>query len=176
MAFFQRNLPRNLVQIHPHNVSNKDWVIMLEAGTIVGRSPERFRVARATLERKVVTKRHIFSGPKHYLFIEGYDSRIHGVYFCPQLYAYDPDKMLVPLSGDEIGRLIGHALEGAIRQRRPWYQPSEPLPDEPIINAPMQSEFDTLVVDTPVMREATRTSRFASSVAQLPAPTSGIKQ
>ena len=92
------------------------------------------------------------------------------MYFCPQLYAYDPDKMLVPLSGDEIGRLIGRALEGAIRQRRPWYQPSEPLPDEPIIDAPMQSEFDTLVVDTPVMREATN-SRLASSVVQLPAPT-----
>jgi len=171
MPFFQRNLPKNLVRIHPHNVSNKDWVIMLEAGTIVGPTPERFRVARATLERKVVTKRHIFSGPQHYLLIEGYDARIHGVYFCPQLYAYDPERELVPLSGDEIGKLIGRTLEGAIRERRPWYQPSEPLPDEPIINAPMQSEFDTLVVDTPVMREATRTSRLASSVVQLPAPT-----
>jgi hypothetical protein len=32
---FGRRLPRHLVPVHPDNVVNKDWVILLEAGTIV---------------------------------------------------------------------------------------------------------------------------------------------
>ena len=32
-------------------------------------------------------------------------------------------------------------------EKRPWYDPSEELPAEPIINAPMHQEFDTVVVD-----------------------------
>ena len=86
--------------------------------------------------------------------MEGYDPRIHAVYFCPQLYKYDTDKKLVPLQGEEIGRLIAHAVEAGIRERRPWYEPSEDLPDEPVINTPMQTEFDTLVVQMPEARKA----------------------
>jgi hypothetical protein len=55
----------------------------------------------------------------------------------------------MPLQGDEIGRLIAHADEGGITERRPWYDPSEELPDRPIIDAQMNMEFDTLVVDIP---------------------------
>ena len=58
-------------------------------------------------------------------------------------------KKLVPLEGDEIGRLIAHAVEGGITERRPWYDPSEKLPDRPIIDAQMNMEFDTIVVDIP---------------------------
>ena len=50
---FGRRLPRHLVPVHPDNVVNKDWVILLEAGTIVGPSPQRLRVAKATQERKI---------------------------------------------------------------------------------------------------------------------------
>ena len=85
----------------------------------------------------------------HFLEIDGYDPRIHGVYFCPQLYKYDADKKLVPLQGDEIGRLIARTLEVGIKGRRPWYEPSEKLPNEPVITVPSQSEFDSLVVDMP---------------------------
>ena len=53
------------------------------------------------------------------------------------------------LQGEEIGRLIANALEGGITERRPWYEPAEKLPDQPIINTPLQKEFDTLVVDLP---------------------------
>ena len=74
---------------------------------------------------------------KHFLVLEGYDPRIHAVFFCPQLYKYDSEKKLVPLEGDEIGRLIAHAVEGGITERRPWYDPSEKLPDRPIIDAQM---------------------------------------
>jgi hypothetical protein len=152
MGIFRRKVPSNLIPVHPDNAGKKDWVILLEAGTIVGPSPERLRVARSTLERKIVKKYNIVLRAKHYLFVDGYDPRIHALYFCPQLYRYDPDKKLVPLQGDEIGRLIAQSLEGGVNERRPWYEPSEKTPDQPIISAQLDSEFDTVVVEMPNAR------------------------
>jgi hypothetical protein len=149
MGLFRRKLPGHLIELHPDNIASKDWVILLEAGTIIGPSPERLRVARSTLERKIVRRLDGWFRPKHYLVIEGHDPRIHAIYFCPQLYKYDSEKKLVPLQGDEIGRLIANSLENGIVERRPWYQPAERVPDEPVINAPLKAEFDTLVVDLP---------------------------
>jgi hypothetical protein len=149
MGLFRRRVPSHLIALHPDNVTSKDWVILLEAGTIVGPSPERLRVARSTLERKIVRRLDLWFRPKHYLVVEGYDPRIHAIYFCPQLYKYDSEKKLVPLQGDEIGRLIANSLESGIVERRPWYQPVEKLPGEPIISGPPKAEFDTLVVDLP---------------------------
>jgi hypothetical protein len=139
----------HLIPVNPQNATSNDWVILLEAGTIIGPSPERLRVARSTLERKIVKKYKFMRTAKHFLVLEGYDPRIHAVFFCPQLYKYDSEKKLVPLQGDEIGKLIAHSVEGGITERRPWYDPSEKLPDRPIIDAPMNTEFDTLVVDFP---------------------------
>jgi hypothetical protein len=51
VGFFRNNLSNDLVPIHPDNISNKDWVILLEAGTITGPSPQRIRVARWMQER-----------------------------------------------------------------------------------------------------------------------------
>ena len=150
---FRRKVPSHLVPLHRDNITSKDWVILLEAGTIIGPSPERLRVARTTLERKVVKKRKFLLKAKHFLVVEGYDPRIHALYFCPQLYKYDSDKKLVPLQGDEIGRLVAHAVEGGIKERRPWYEPSDNLPDERVINAPTQADFDTLVVEMPGARQ-----------------------
>ena len=157
MGIFRRKAPRHLIPVHPDNATRKDWVILLEAGTIVGPSPERLRVARSTLERKIVKKYNVLLRAAHFLAVEGYDPRIHALYFCPQLYRYDPDKKLVPLQGDEIGRLIAQSLEGGVKERRPWYEPSERLPDEPIISTPMQTEFDTVVVEMPSARNAAAT-------------------
>jgi hypothetical protein len=154
MGTLRRKVPSHFVPIHPINATSKDWVILLEAGTIVGPSTERLRVARSTLEKKIVKRYDLLLCVKHFLVVEGYDPRIHAVYFCPQLYKYDTDKKLVPLQGEEIGRLIAHSVEGGIRERRPWYEPSEELPDQPIINTPMQAEFDTLVVQMPDARKA----------------------
>src|ERR1035438_4316937 len=53
MGLFRRKVPSHLIPIHPDNATSKDWVILLEAGTIIGPSPERLRVARATQERKI---------------------------------------------------------------------------------------------------------------------------
>jgi hypothetical protein len=57
-------LSSHLIRIHPDNATSKDWVILLEAGTIVGPSPERLRVARSTLERKIVKKYNIWLQPE----------------------------------------------------------------------------------------------------------------
>jgi hypothetical protein len=108
----------------------------LEAGTIVGPSPDRLRGCEVDAEKKIVKRYDLLLRVKHFLNVEGYDPRIHAVYFCPQLYKYDPDKKLVPLQGEEIGRLIAQALASGVKERRPWYEPAEKLPDQPIINAP----------------------------------------
>jgi hypothetical protein len=154
MGLFQRKAPTHLIPVSPENAMSKDWVILLEAGTIVGPSPEKLRVARSTQEKKVIKKYTPLLRAKYFLDVEGYDPRIHAVYFCPQLYKHDPNKKLVPLEGEEIGRLIAQALANGVKGRRPWYEPAEELPDQPIINAP-KDEFDSLVVEMPSAREAT---------------------
>jgi hypothetical protein len=157
MGIFRRKVPSHWIPIHPDNARKKDWVVLLEAGTIVGPSPERLRVAHSTLERKVVRKFNILLRAKHFLVVDGYDPRIHALYFCPQLYKYDPDKKLVPLQGEEIGRLIAQALESGVRERRPWYGPSEKTPDQPIISTQIHKEFDTVVVDMSSARNSAAT-------------------
>ena len=149
MAIFGRKIPKHhLVPIHKDNATSTDWVVLLEAGTIIGPSPERLRIARTTQERKIVNRRDMFFRAKHFLHVDGYDPRIHALYFCPQLYSYNAEKKLVPLQGEDIGRLIARALESGIKDRRPWYEPSEQLPHQPMIATSLQTEFDTLVVET----------------------------
>src|SRR5262245_1565468 len=99
MGILRRKVPSHFIPIHPDNAAKNDWIILFEAATIVGPSPERLRVARCTLERKVVKKHNILLTTEHFLVVEGYDPRIHAVYFCPRLYRYDADKKLVPLQG-----------------------------------------------------------------------------
>ena len=149
MNMFQRKVPNHFIRINRSNVANKDWLVVLEAATIVGPSPGKLRVARTTQERKIVKTYNLRMEPEYYLEVEGYDPRIHAVYFCPQLYRYDSDKKLVPLHGEEIGKLIAQAMESGIRDRRPWYAPSDDLPDDPAINGTIESELDTLVVEKP---------------------------
>jgi len=160
MRLFRRNVPTHFVRLHSDNAKSKDWVILLEAGTIVGPSPERLRVARSTLERNVVKKYDLWFRAEYFLIVEGYDPRIHAVYFCPQLFRYDSDKKLVPLQGEEIGKLIANALESGIAERRPWYGPTEQLPDQPVISTAMQTEYDSLVVEMPrAAKNAERSTR-----------------
>jgi hypothetical protein len=123
-------------------------VILLEAGTITGPSPQRIRVARWMQEKKIVKKHDMFLRTKYFIVVEGYNPRIHALYFCPQLFCHDSGK-LVPLEGEDIGRLIARAVEASATERRPWYEPTEKLPREPLINSAMLREFDTLVVEMP---------------------------
>ena len=77
MGLFRTNVPSHLIPVNPQNATSYDWAILLEAGTIIGPSPERLRVARSTLERKII-KKYKFMRAKHFLVLEGYDPRIHG--------------------------------------------------------------------------------------------------
>src|SRR5258708_36562283 len=92
MGLFRRKVPSHLIRIHPDNVTSKDWVILLEAGTIIGPSPEKFCVARATQERKIAKKYNVLVRAGHFLVLEGYVPQIYAVYFCPQLYKNDYEK------------------------------------------------------------------------------------
>jgi len=147
MGLFRRKVPIHYIPIHPDNISKKDWIILLEAGTIVGPSPEKLRVALATLERKIVRKYNIFLRSEHFLVLEGYDPRIHALYYCPQLYRRDSDKQLVPLEGEEIGKLVAQAVQNGVVEKQPWYEPSEQLPSTPVVNE-TKIDFDRMIVDT----------------------------
>lgn len=144
---FRRKVPNHYIPIHPDNISKKDWIIVLEAGTIVGPSPDKLRVAMATLERKIVKKYNVLLRPTHYLVVDGYDPRIHALYFCPQLYKSDSDGKLVALEGEEIGKLLAKLVQGAVAQKQPWYDPAEKSPNKPIISADLISDLDSVVVD-----------------------------
>ncbi len=157
MGIFRRKVPSHYISIHPDNVTKNDWIIILEAGTIVGPSTEKLRVARATLERKIVKKYNILLRSKSFLVLEGYDPRIHALYFCPQLYRYDSDNKLVALEGEEIGKLLAQAVQSGVVDKQPWYEPSAKLPSQPVITAAMQTDFDTVVVDGPAARNASAT-------------------
>src|SRR5437016_3112446 len=133
MGIFRRNVPSHYIPIHPDNITKKDWIILLEAGTIVGPSSEKLRVAKATLERKIVRKYNIFLHKQHFLVLEGYDPRIHALYFCPQLYKLDSDNQLVPLEGEEIGRLLAQSLQDGVVEKQPWYEPTNKPASKPII-------------------------------------------
>ena len=124
MSILRRKVPNHYIPIHRDNINKNDWIILVEAGTIVGPSVEneKLRVAQATLERKIVKKYNLLLRAAHYLVMDGYDPRIHALYFCPQLYQFDADNQLVPLQGEEIGKLVVQAVQGG-------------------------QEFDTVVVD-----------------------------
>jgi len=150
MSIFSRGDRRHLIPLHRDNAGTKDWLIMLEANTIVGSERQSFRVARATQERQVV--RPLTSlWPQLYLVVEGYDPRIHVLFFCPQLYKYGRDGALVPLRGEEIGQFIAAAIADKAAKRRPWYDPMESVPSRPLLASTMLDEFDTLVVEAPAL-------------------------
>jgi hypothetical protein len=121
MGIFRRNVPSHYIPIHPDNITKKDWIILLEAGTIVGHSTEKLRVAMTTLERQIVKKYNIFFRAEHFLVLEGYDPRIHALYFCPQLYKFDADGKLVALEGEEIGELLAQSVQDGVVEKHPWY-------------------------------------------------------
>jgi hypothetical protein len=147
MGIVKRKVPRHFIPIHPDNITSKDWIVLLEAGTIVGRSNEKIRVAVATLDRKIVAKYNIFLRKKHYLVLDGYDPRIHALYFCPQLYKLDTDNKPVALDGEDIGRLLAQSVRDGVVEKQPWYEPSETLPGHPVIAAPMKTNFDSLIFE-----------------------------
>jgi hypothetical protein len=51
MGILRRKVPSHYIPIHPDNIAKKDWIILLEAGTIVESAPQKLRVALATTEK-----------------------------------------------------------------------------------------------------------------------------
>ena len=149
MGLFRRKVPLHYIPVHPDNIAKKDWIILLEAGTIVGPTAEKLRVALATKEKRIVKKYNIFLRPEHFLVLDCYDPRIHALYYCPQLYRYDGDKTLVPLEGEEIGKLVAQAVQNGVVEKQPWYAPSEMLTRQPVVAGNMNIDFDRVVVDAP---------------------------
>jgi hypothetical protein len=153
MSIFKKKHRGSLVPINADNARTRDWLVLLEASTIVGPQRGKLRVALTTQERKLVKKLRLFRKTEQFLVVDGYDPRIHALYFCPQLYKND-EGALIPLSGDEIGQLMAQALEAGAIEKRPWYEPSDSVPEEPVIKHTGEMEFDSLVVDTPVSPKA----------------------
>jgi hypothetical protein len=73
MGILRRKVPTHYIPIHPDNIGKNDWIILLETGTIVGPLAEKIRVARATLQRTIVTKYTVLLRAKHFLVLEGYE-------------------------------------------------------------------------------------------------------
>jgi len=67
----------NLVPVNADNANTRDWLVLLEASTIVGDQRGKLRVALVTQERKFVKKRRLFRKAEHFLVVDGYDPRIH---------------------------------------------------------------------------------------------------
>jgi hypothetical protein len=149
MGILRRKVPSHYIPINPDNAAKKDWVILLEAGTIVGSAPQKLRVALATTEKRIVRRYNLLLRASHYLVLEGYDPRIHALYFCPQLYHYDADNKLIALEGEEIGSLLAQSLQDGVVEKKPWYEPSNKWGNQPIISKTLNSDFDSLVVDRP---------------------------
>jgi hypothetical protein len=134
MGIFRRKVPHHYAPIHPDNIATNNWIILLEAGTIVGSKTEKLRVAKATLEKKIKKKYNILLQKKHFLVLKGYDPRFHAIYFCPQLYKYDGDNALVPLTGEEIGQLVAQSVQEGVVEIQPWYQALDVLPSKTILD------------------------------------------
>jgi hypothetical protein len=134
MGILRRKVPHDYIPIHPDNIGTNNWMILLEAGTIVGSRAEKLRVAKTTLEKRIKKKYNILLRKKHFLVLDGYDPRIHAIYFCPQLYKYDGDDALVPLTGEEIGQLVARSVQEGVVEKQPWYESLDELPSKPILD------------------------------------------
>jgi hypothetical protein len=56
MGILRRKVPSHYIPIHPDNIAKRDWIILLEAGTIIETASRKLRVALATTEKKIVRK------------------------------------------------------------------------------------------------------------------------
>ena len=90
MGLVRRKEPSYLIPVGPDNATNKDWVILLETSTIVGPSPDKLRVARSTLEKKIVKKYNIFLRARSSSM---WKDMIHG--FTPYIFVLNFTNMIL---------------------------------------------------------------------------------
>jgi hypothetical protein len=107
---------------------------------------EKLRVAVATQERKIVKKYNAFLRKQHFIVLEGFDPRIHTLYFCPQLFQLNSENKLIPLDGEEIGKLVAQSVRDGVLDKRPWYEPSDAAPGKPIDPNNVKDHFESLAV------------------------------
>src|SRR5262245_6623035 len=80
------------------------------------------------------------------------------------LTAYNnTDKTLVPLEGEEIGKLVAQAVQNGVVEKQPWYAPTEMLSRKPIVDGKMDIDFDSVVVDAPIGRSSAETTLMPAS-------------
>ena len=162
MSIFFNRRRGTLVPVNADNANSRDWLVLLEAATIIGEQREKLRVALTTRDRKVRKKRKLMGKAEYYVVLDEYDPRIHALYFCPQLYKNE-DGALVPLSGPEIGQLMAKALEKGAIEKAPWYVPTDGVPNEPVIKVGQAMELDSLVVEVPAPKPAKTPLRAVST-------------
>ena len=86
MSIFTKTSQGTLVPIHPDNAKTKDWVVLLEAATILGQSRDKLRVALTTYKRKLVRKKKLFQKPRYFLVVDGYHPGIpRTIFLSPAL-------------------------------------------------------------------------------------------
>ena len=110
MGLFRRKVPHDYVPIHPDNIATNNWIILLEGGDHSWVQRSKTAGGESYLGKKDQEKIQHLSPKKQFLVLEGDDPRIHAVYFCPQLYKYDGDNALAPLTGEEIGQLVAQSV------------------------------------------------------------------
>jgi hypothetical protein len=76
---------------------------------------------------------HIFLRKSYYLVLPGYNPRIRALYFCPQLFRSEASAKLVPLEREDIGKLLARSVCDGVVWKRPWYEPLEQVPKEPVV-------------------------------------------
>jgi hypothetical protein len=59
----------------------------------------------------------------------------------------DADNRPVALGGEEIGRLLAQSVRDGVVEKQPWYEPSEALPGQPVIDAATKTNFDSLIFE-----------------------------
>jgi hypothetical protein len=82
---------------------------------------------------------------EYFVVLEGFDTQIHVLYFCPQLYKRATDGNLIALEGDEIGQLLVRAFCNGTVKRQLWYHPSDKLEIQPIIGKSTNIDLDTII-------------------------------
>jgi hypothetical protein len=151
------NEPKNGQEVlHNRNRCARCLACLLRSGHRAKKIVSAADLTSPSRQRKIITKYNIFLRAQNSLILDGYDPRIHTLYFCPQLFTYDSDNRLFPIGGEEIGKLLAETVPHGVVERQSWYEPSDELPNQPIIATTIETNFDALIVDRPVAHAPTR--------------------
>lgn len=150
-------VPAHLVLVHPDNVKSKEGVIFAgkPAPSLVPRPkgfalPARRSKGNWSEDIAISLKRSIFKRRISWTSTD----MIHKFTRCslPSTLQIWFRQKAGAFTEREDRQLDCSRSRERNQERQPWYGPSEKLPDQPLIDAPMNTEFDTLVVNIPSAR------------------------